>query len=107
MIDGHVIEYFYDKISAWDTSILGLEVGSRRGQQAFEALAILVSLREWKRIWSHTRCSISVKADNIAALTLTATMQAKRGAMSLIAREMALDTADGLYSPNSYNTFPV
>ena len=106
MIDGQVVEYFYDKISAWDSAILGLEVGSCRGQQAFESLAILVSLRTWKRIWRQSRCSVAVKADNLAALTMTATMRAKRGPMSLIAREMALDTADGLYSPSLVQHIP-
>ena len=49
---------------------------------------------------------MAVKADNLAALTMTATMRAKRGPMSLIAREMALDIAEGLYVPNVVEHIP-
>ena len=54
MIDGEIIEYYFDSISTWDTFVLSMEIGSCCSQQAFEALAILVALREWKRIWSNT-----------------------------------------------------
>ena len=94
------IQYFSDKLQDHDLVVLEAERGDCRGQQAFEALAILVALRTWKQLWAQRRTSITVKADNVAALTLTATMKAKRGAMSRLAREMALDIAEGLYTPN-------
>ena len=61
---------------------------------------MLVSLRQWKHVWLQSRTVITVKADNIAALTLVASMKARRGPMSVVAREMALDVACGLYSPS-------
>ena len=54
---------------------------------------MLVSSRLWKRKWQHSRTIITVKADNVAALTLVASMKARRGPMSVVAREMALDIA--------------
>ena len=41
-----------------------------------------------------------VKADNVSALTMVASMKAKSRATNLIARELALDLADGAFRPD-------
>ena len=105
-IDGIILEYFADKITPFDTAVLLSSIGSSSSQQAFEALAILVSLRLWKRHWRNERCTLAVRSDNISALTMTASMKAKAGCMSTLAREMALDIAEGLYSPNVIEHLP-
>jgi len=101
-----VVEYFSDAIHPMDAQVLQTEAGSCKSQQCFEALAMLVSLRLWKLVWLHSRTVITVKADNIAALTLVASMKARRGPMSVVAREMALDVACGLYSPSVAEHLP-
>jgi hypothetical protein len=104
---GHdIVEYFSDAIHPMDVHILQTEAESCKSQQCFEALAMLVSLRLWKHTWMNRRTVITVKADNIAALTMVASMKARRGPMSVVAREMALDVACGLYSPSIAEHLP-
>jgi hypothetical protein len=105
-INGIVVQYFADRISAWDTAVLKAEIGSSASQQAFEALAMLVALRIWKDFWKHERAFLSVRADNMAALAMVSCMKAKTGNMSTLAREMALDIAEGLYVPNVVEHIP-
>ena len=101
-----MLEYFSDSIHSTDVLVLKADAGTCKSQQCFEALAMLVALRLWRHLWQHSRTIITVKADNVAALTLAATMKAKRGPMSVIAREMALDIASGLYTPSVVERLP-
>ena len=64
-----------------------------------EALAVLVALRIWKRVWSLGRATIRVATDNMAALATVCRMSAKSHSLSVVARELALDIADALYDP--------
>ena len=79
---------------------------SSKDQQSLEALAILVALRSWKSYWINRRVQLSVRTDNIAALTLVAKMQPHSEALGVIAREMALDISDSVYSPDEVLHIP-
>ena len=55
-LDGVISSFFADRITPLDRDILGLGAEpSSSDQQALEALAVLVSLREWSRVWRDRR----------------------------------------------------
>jgi hypothetical protein len=99
-IDGTVREFFADGIHKEDSEILGIEPGSCHGQQAWEALTILVALRLWFPMWKGGRVQLRVSSDNMTALAMTANLKSSGRAVNIIAREMALDLAQALYSPD-------
>ena len=101
-----VTEYFADRLHPEDQRLLGIRVGGSEGQQALEALAVVVALRLWKDKWSEKRCTIAVKSDNMTALVMTATLKGKKGPVALLARELALDIADGIYTPSVVSHIP-
>ena len=77
-----------------DREILALEATPfSRDQQAAEALALLVALREWALHWRDQRVRLSVRTDNIAALTMLGRLQPHSEQLGLIAREVALAAA--------------
>ena len=68
--DGKVLEYFADTVHPEDTEFLGVTVGSCRSQSVLEALAVLVALKIWKDQLGGNNVSITLRADNMAALAL-------------------------------------
>ena len=76
------------------------ERGSASGQQIWEALAILVSMRIWASVWQRSRITLEVRSDNVTALTMLASMRVHGKGLSLIARELALDIGRGVYRPD-------
>ena len=105
-IDGEILEYWSSPVSLQDADILGIEIGSCRCQLVVEALVILIAPRTWKDTWKHFRVVLAVRADNVSALTLLSYMKARRGPMATVAREVALDVADGVYSPTLSEHIP-
>eukprot|EP00972_Heterocapsa_arctica_P053054 7812916-Heterocapsa_arctica.AAC.1 len=97
-IVGVIVEYIVDAISDFDQDMLGNARGTSDGQQAWEALAILVALRRWREKWQVLRVRLAVRNDNIGALSAVARLKAHSPALSLCARELALDLADGTFS---------
>eukprot|EP00972_Heterocapsa_arctica_P112821 16433982-Heterocapsa_arctica.AAC.1 len=75
-------------------------MGTPQGQQAFEALGLLVAMRLWKSMWQQRRVRLAVRNDNVGALTAVAKMKAHSASLSLCARELALDLADGTFGPD-------
>jgi hypothetical protein len=105
-IDNVIIDYFADEVCADDVQRLSLTGRGSEDQQVLEALALLVSLRQWHDHWRNERAIIAVNSDNVAALTMASKLKAKSGSMSTIAREMALDIADSLYAPSIISHLP-
>ena len=105
-VDDKILEYWSSPVTQCDADILDIEIGSCRCQQVVEALAILIALRTWKDMWKHSRVVLTVRADNVSALTLLAYMKARRGPMATVAREVALDVADGVYTPTLSEHIP-
>jgi hypothetical protein len=44
--------------------VLQIEIGESSSQQVAEALAVLVALRGWKKIWMKQQLSLQVKSDS-------------------------------------------
>ena len=92
--------YFSLPITDEVAKILEIKIGSCDGQQIVEALCMLVALRMWASRWRGTRPTIRVKSDSIRALILVLDLRTSRKSNGLIAREVALDIAQGVYKPN-------
>ena len=67
----------------------------------WESLTACVALRLWAKYWQGARVRIRVRGDSVAMLTLVLMMKSKPGVENtgLIAREIALDVAGGVYAP--------
>merc|ERR1712051_436809 len=94
-LKGQMVSFFADTITEEDCATLHIEKGSHRGQQACEALAVLVALRLWAPVWANRRVFLAVRSDSVAAITLLIHCKAMGPRCSLISREAALDIADG------------
>ena len=105
-VNNRVIAYFADTISEDDCTVLQRERGCHTGQQAFEALALLVAYRLWCPLMKRQRSVLAVRNDNIGALTLMASLKTSGPAMGLIARELALDLAQSEYFPQVTSHLP-
>ena len=106
-LNGRPVEWFAIPTTQADADVLGVPfTNTSECQQSFEALAMLIALRLWKRHWSFRRCSLAVASDNMATLSTICRMQAKSQSLQTIAREMALDTADAIYEPQVVQHVP-
>ena len=102
MIENDIaVAYFCDVISENDLKVLDL-IGCKgsEGQQAFEALALLVALRLWLPDRQQHRIQVTMRGDNIAALYMVTKMQPKSKTLAIIARELAIDIACSTYCPD-------
>lgn len=98
-VDEEPVAYFADKFSDLDCVMLLIEKNEgSKGQQAFEALALLAAIRLWLPAFAAERVSVCVRSDNMAALHMVAKMQPKSAALGVVARELALDLADATYA---------
>ena len=98
-INGKPLEYFTEQLTDFDLSLFQQERGSASGQQVWEALAILVSLRLWARLWRRSRITLEVRSDNVTSLTMLTTLRVHGHGMSILGRELALDLGTGVYRP--------
>ena len=101
VVDDSICSFFSSQLTQQDREILGLgATPTSSDQQAAEALAILVALREWSPRWSNQRVQLSLRTDNVAALTTLVKLQPHSNSLGLIARELALDIANSAFSPD-------
>ena len=105
-ISGKLVAYFLSPITTTDCATLERERGSCKSQQAFEALALLVALRLWLPHIRCTRSVLALRTDNVGALTVMSSLKGKGNALSLIAREAALDLANCSYFPQIIEHIP-
>ena len=101
-----ITEYFRDDLTEEDAAMFNRPLGAAEGQQTWEALALLVALRLWSHKWQNRRIFLRVKSDSISALTMVLKMQARGAGPAIISREVALDVADALYTPNVAEHLP-
>ena len=98
-VNGIPTEYFADVITDLDCANLLIEDRSgSRGQQAFEALALLVAIRQWLPARREARIVVTLRGDNIAALYAVTKMQPKSNSLGVVARELALDLSQASYA---------
>ena len=106
-IDGVPEEWFAMAVSPSDAKHLGICFAEdSTGQQAYEALALLVALRVWRSKWNTRRCCIQVATDNVSALAMVCRMQPHSKSLGAVAREIALDIADAIYEPQLVEHVP-
>ena len=67
---------------------------------------MLVALRLWAPVWMNRRIKLGVRSDNVTALTTLLKFKASGEAPSIIARELALDVAGGVYVPSVIEHLP-
>ena len=105
-INGRFSEYFAIQISQEDTQFLQTPSGTHEGQQVWEALAGLISLRLWKDHWQGKRAKLHIRADNIGSLTVLTTLKGGSKQLTLIAREYALDLGQAEWKPDVATHIP-
>ena len=65
IVDGRIRQYFADAISLDDVHFFNHAVGSPKGQQTWEALAMLAAMRCWAFYWQEEREHVEVTGGNI------------------------------------------
>ena len=105
---GVPIAFFADAISLHDVKRYRHKVGDHRGQQVWESLALLVSLKAWAGLLIGHRFSwrVTLKGDNVTALNLVLRMKAPAGALKAIAKEVAMVLLESPYRPASAMHIP-
>ena len=106
MLDHRIVSWFADDITADDQRLFGFPKGDHRGQQAWEALCLLVALRLWKHHWRTVRVTLETTGDSISALTMMSTFTARGHTTNLVARELALEMADLSFWPDVISHIP-
>ena len=107
IVNGEPRSWFAVRVEDFDFDIMQLDnTEDSRVQQALEAFCMLLALRSWHDQWSLFRSALTVKGDSIAALTTVIKLQPKSSTLAIIARELALDIADSLYSPSIVSHIP-
>lgn len=98
LYEGHrVLAWFADDITDDDLSYFNATKGIPDFNTLWEALAILVGLRIWCQGTLEV-ARIHIKSDSMAALRTVLKLAAKDIRLNQIAREIALDIAEGSYS---------
>ena len=106
-VNRQVKEFFQSELDENDFTSFGHAKGDCRGQQAWEALAMLVALRLWATTWLAGRVRLRVRGDSVALLTAVMHMKAAAASSTtLVAREVALDVAEAAYSPDVGSHLP-
>ena len=99
-IDEVAVGWFSSALTQADFDMFDMVAGDPAGQQIWEALAVLVSMRIWSSLWRRSRVKLEVRADNVTALTMLTTLRAKGPGVTLISRELALDLGNGTFRPD-------
>ena len=98
-VDNKPLQWFSEDISSTDEMVLGHKAGDSHGQQAFEAMALLLAIRTWSHLWRSKKVRLKLRSDNMGALTVFSACKGASGAMNAVAREYALDAAEGAHEP--------
>ena len=99
-VNGQAVAYFAEELKDSDFKFFEAKRGDAAGQQVWEALAILVSMRIWASVWKRSRITLEVRSDNVTALTMLASMRVHGRGLTIIARELALDIGNGVHRPD-------
>ena len=97
--------FFFDRLYEEDENMLHTERGSADGQQMWECLTILVALRIWWSYWADRKAIVTIRGDNIAALTLGARLQIT-GPCNIIGREVSMLYAEAAYESRFFEHVP-
>ena len=114
-VNNTVVRYFASAISEDDCSKYKFVIGDTKGQQLWEALAVLVAIDLWGSKCLLERVLLSVKSDNVAALTLLTKMRPSSShdehgnkvpntTMAVVARELAMRLVHMSFPPDAVHT---
>ena len=100
-IDHVIVAYLRSPLDRNDVELLGHPIGEACGQQVWETLCALVALRAWKPYWRESRFVLLIRGDSVTMLTVVLHMRpsSKSPGLGHLAREIALDMAEGCYQP--------
>ena len=98
--------WFAVNLTAFDHQFFGWARGDPGGQQTWEALVLLVAVRHWIEHILHVRAKLRIRGDNMSALEMISTLKSRGAGQARIARELALDLADGTWVPDVLNHEP-
>jgi hypothetical protein len=105
-IDSIPVAYIISILDKNDTETYGFASGDPEGQQTWECLTMLISLRAWKDYWQRERVVLQCKGDNMGMLHMLTSLKARGKGANLIAREIALDLSDASFQPNMVEHVP-
>ena len=105
-VNGHIVSWFSEPLTETDLWFLNREHGSHQGQQAFQAFVILVAIRTWQPLFHHRRAALTVRSDNRGALACLASLKGSGDALTLVAKELALDLGKCEYMPRIISHLP-
>ena len=116
-VDGIITEYSSSPLGPLDVAKYGFVIGNNKGQQVWEALAILVAIDLWSKQWNRDRIVLKVRGDNVTALVLLIKMRpkvtktpgethdaVKASKLAIVARELALRLVDLSFPPDGEHT---
>ena len=92
-----IVAWLASEVTTTDESVLGAKKGDCASQAVFEALALLVAMREWLHRWRDERTLVLGRSDSLAALGALNKINGGKDVINRIMREAALDFAEGSY----------
>ena len=108
---GEIIAWFADEVSSADLRRFGAQRGLSKFNTHWELLAILTALRLWFTSQAHVRCE--VQSDSMAAISAAIKLSSSSPGLNVMAREIALDLAEGtlefglfVHTPGVANIIP-
>ena len=95
-IDGRPVEIFYEPLHQCLLDKFNAQPGLSKHNTLWEAVAILVAFRLWLRLLPYG-ATYKAKSDNLSFLAALSAGRTKSPALNIVAREIALDQAQGAY----------
>eukprot|EP00969_Alexandrium_andersonii_P151982 6720765-Alexandrium_andersonii.AAC.1 len=86
------LSYWFDKLHPEDLSKFQAQAGDPQFNVLWEALAVLVSVRVWRTLFTRS-APVSVSSDNLGALAVLQQHSTPSVALNTIAQEFALGDA--------------
>ena len=101
-----IVSGFAEPITYSDCRILRRQWGSHESQQAFEGFAILVAVWQWLPFLRQTRARLCIESDNRGALAVVSSLKGSGDALTLVAKELALDCGSCEFIPQVIQHIP-
>lgn len=106
LVDGHLVEYLAGEPHEFEIEFLGIVISDSESQQVMESLAGLIALRTWSKWWQQARVTLSIRSDNMGALTLLSRLTSSSARLNILAREFSLDLGNAAFSPDIVQHIP-
>ena len=84
------LQFFHEPLTAEDCARFDVQAGDAKGQQYWEALSVLVGLKQWAPLVAKSSAFVQVKSDSVTALQCTAKLASSSPLLNGIGAEIAL-----------------